>query len=75
MAESNIKEFLPEVPYDPSKSYAKRKKLIEYVLTGNSKQYLGIAYTEEQIKKLSAEEVGKLFSNHEAKFLGQMVFV
>ena len=36
-------------------------------------QYLGKAYTEEQVNKLSAEEVDKLFSNYEAKLSGQMV--
>ena len=42
-------------------------------MTGNSKQYLGKVYTEEQINKLSAKEVDKLFSNYEAKLSGQMV--
>ena len=40
-------------------------------LTGNCKQYLGKAYTEEQINKLSAEEVDKLFSNYEARLSDQ----
>ena len=40
----------------------------------NSKLYLGkVYYTEDQIKKLSNEEVDKLFSNYEAKLSGQMV--
>ena len=51
----------------------KRQKFIECVLTGNSKQYLGKAYTEEQINKLSPEEVDKLFSNFEVKLSSQMV--
>ena len=46
---------------------------MECVLTGNNKQYLGKAYTEEHINKLSAEEMDKLFSNYEAKLSGQMV--
>ena len=76
MAESIINELLLEVSHDPPESDVKRQKLIEYVLTGNSKQYLGKAYTEEEVSKLSAEEVGKLFtvfSNYEAEVLGQMV--
>ena len=73
MAEVSITDLLLEVPYDPPKSDVKRQKLIECVLTGNSKQYLGKAYTEEQNSRLSAEEVDKLFSNYEAKLLGQMV--
>ena len=51
----------------------KRQKLIECVLTGNSKLYLGKVHTEELINKLSDEEVDKLFSNYEAKLSGQMV--
>ena len=40
---------------------------------GNSKLYLGKVYTEDQLKKLSNEEVEKLFNNFEAKLPGQMV--
>ena len=58
---------------DPPKSEVKRQKLIECVLTGNSKQYLGKVYTEVQVNRLSAEEVDKLFSLYEAKLSGQMV--
>ena len=49
-----------------------RQKLLECVLTGNSKLYLGKVYTEEQLAKLS-EEVEKFFNNYEAKLSGQMV--
>ena len=35
--------------------------------------YLGKVYTEDQLKKLSKEEVEKLFNNYEAKLSGQMV--
>ena len=35
--------------------------------------YLGKVYNEEQINKLSNEEVDKLFSNYKAKLSGQMV--
>ena len=73
MANEIIDDLLPEVSHDPSKSKVKRQKLIECVLTGNSKQYLGKAYTEEEINKLSAEDVDKLFRNYEAKLSGQMV--
>ena len=51
----------------------KRQKLLEYILTGNSKLYLGKVYTEDQLAKLSEEEVEKLFNNYEAKLSGQMV--
>ena len=68
MCESSTNGLLPKVPYE-----VKRRKYIKCVLTGNSKQYLEKAYTKEQINKLSTEEVDKLFSNYEAKLLGQMV--
>ena len=52
---------------------SKRQKLLECVLTGNSKLYLGKVYTEDQINKLSDEEVDKLFNNYKAKLSDQMV--
>ena len=58
--------------YD-AQSDTKCQKLLECILTGNSKQYLGKAYTEDQFPKLSEEEVEKLFNNYEAKLSGQMV--
>ena len=58
----------------------KRQKLIECILTGNSKLYLGKVCTEDQIKKLSNEEVEKLLNKfnslklfNKAKLSGQMV--
>ena len=59
--------------YETLQSDTKRQKLLECVLTGNSKLYLGKVYTEEKIKELNEEEVEKLFSNYEAKLSGQMV--
>ena len=59
--------------YDPPQSDAKRQKLLECVLTGSSKLYLGKVYTKDQIKKLGDDEVDKLFNNYEAKLSGQMV--
>ena len=59
--------------YDPLQSDAKRQKLLKCVLTGNSKLYLGKVYTEDELKKLSDEEVDKLFNNYEAKLSDQMV--
>ena len=43
------------------------------VLTGNSKQYLGKVCIEEQVNKLSAEEVDKLYIIYEGKLSGQMI--
>ena len=59
--------------YETPQSDAKRQKLLQCVLTGNSKLYLGKVYTEDQIKKLSDEAVDKLFNNYEAKLSCQMV--
>ena len=67
MAEENVNFIFGN--YDAPK----RQKLLEYVLTRNSKLYLGKVYTEEQINKFSDEEVDKLFNNYEAKLSGQMV--
>ena len=60
------------ISYETPQSDSKKQKLLECVLTGNSKIYLGKTYTEEQINKLNPEEVDKLFSNYEAKLSGQM---
>ena len=54
-------------------SDTKHQKLLECILTGNSKLYLGKVYTEEKIKELSKEEAEELFNNYEAKLSGQMV--
>ena len=59
--------------YDVPQSDAKRQKLLECVLTGNSKLYLGKVCTEDQINKLRDEEVDKRFNNYEAKLSGEMV--
>ena len=66
-------ELIDNLGYGALQSDTKRQKLLECVLTRNSKLYLGKVYTEEQLTKLSEEEVEKLFNNYEAKLLGQMV--
>ena len=80
---SRVKRYLPilkmaeeligNLGYETPQSDTKRQKLLECVLTGNSKLYLGKVYTEEQLIKLNEEEVEKLFNNYEAKLSGQMV--
>ena len=80
---SQVKRYLPilkmaeeligNLGYEARQSDTKHQKLLECVLTGNSKLYLGKVYTEEQLAKLSEEEVEKLFNNYEAKLSGQMV--
>ena len=80
---SRVKRYLPllkmaeeligNLGYGAPQSDTKHQKLLECVLTGNSKLYLGKVYTEEKIKELNEEEVEKLFNNYEAKLSGQMV--
>ena len=65
-------ELIGNLGYGAPQSDTKRQKFLECILTGNSKLYLGKVYTEEQLTKLSEEEVEKLFNNYEAKLSGQM---
>ena len=67
------KELIGNLGYETLQSDTKHQKLLECVLTRNSNLYLGKVYTEEQLAKLSEEEVETLFNNYEAKLSGQMV--
>ena len=60
-------ELISNLGYGAPQSDTKRQKLLECVLTGNSKLYLRKVYREEKIKELNEEEVEKLFNNYEAK--------
>ena len=68
-------ELIGNLGYDAQSPLGdtRHQKLLECILTGNSKLYLGKVYTEDQLAKLSEEEVEKLFNNYEAKLSGQMV--
>ena len=66
-------ELIGNLGYGTPQSDTKHQKLLESVLTRNSKLYLRKVYTEETIKELNEEEVIKLFNNYEAKLSGQMV--
>ena len=66
-------ELIGNLGYEAPQSDTKRQKFLECVLSGNSKLYLGKVYTEEQLAKLSDEEMEKPFNNCEAKLSGQMV--
>ena len=66
-------ELIGNLGYETPQSDTKHQKLLECILTGNSKLYLGKVYTEEQLTKLNEEEMEKLFNNYEAKLSGQMV--
>ena len=50
-------ELIGNLGYGTPQSDTKRQKLLECLLTGNSKLYLGKVYTEEKIKELNEEEV------------------
>ena len=63
-------ELISNLGYETPQLATKCQKLLKYILTGNSKLYLGKVYTEEQLAKLSEEEVEKLFNNYEAKLSG-----
>ena len=50
-------ELIGNLGYGASQSDTKCQKLLKCILTGNKKLYLGKVYTEEQLTKLSKEEV------------------
>ena len=50
-------ELIDNLGYETLQSDTKCQKILECVLTGNSKLYLGKVYTEDQLAKLSEEEV------------------
>ena len=55
----NIKmaeELISNLGYESPQSDTKRQKLLECILTSNSKLYLGKAYTEEQLKNLAKKK-------------------
>ena len=49
-------ELIGNSGYESPQSDTKRQKLLECIPTGNSKLYLGKAYTEDQLAKLNDEE-------------------
>ena len=53
-------ELISNLGYGAPQSDTKCQKLLECVLTGNSKLYLAKFYTEEKIKELNEEEVESL---------------
>ena len=67
------KELIGNLGYGAPQSDTEDQKLLESILIGNSKLYLGKVYTEEQLAKLNEVKVEKLFNNYKAKLSGQMV--
>ena len=75
---ARVERYLPllkmaEEIFSGPQSDTKHQKLLECILSGNSKLYLGKVYTEDQLVKLNEGEVEKIFNNYEAKLSGQMV--
>ena len=50
----------------------KREKLVACVLSGNSKQYLGKEYTEQQINEMDCTNVNTLLNRYESILSAQM---
>ena len=50
-------ELIGNLGYETLQSDTKRQKLLECILIGNSKLYLGKVYTKEQLAKLNEEKV------------------
>ena len=50
----------------------KRERLVAYVLSGNSKTYLGKEYTEQQINEMDCNNVNTLLSRYESVLSAQM---
>ena len=50
----------------------KREKLVACVLSGNSKQYLGKEYTEQQINEMDCNNVNTLLNRYESVLSAQM---
>ena len=50
-------ELIGNLGYGTQPGDTKHQKLLECVLTGNSKLYLGNVYTEKQLAKLSKDKV------------------
>ena len=46
----------------------KREKLVACALSGNSKQYLGKEYTEQQINEMDCTNVNTLLNRYESVF-------
>ena len=50
----------------------KRERLVAYVLSGNSKMYLGKEYTEQQINEMDYKSINTLLNRYESILSTQM---
>ena len=51
----------------------KRERLVACILSGNSKQYLGKEYTEQQINEMDCNNVNTLINSYESILSAQMI--
>ena len=57
---------------DESDIRDKRERLVACVLSGNSKQYLGKEYTEQQINEMDCNNINTLLNKYESVLSAQM---
>ena len=50
----------------------KRERLVACILSGNSKQYLGKEYTEQQINEMDCNSINTLINRYESVLSAQM---
>ena len=68
-----IKKVDPKInEVDDSDVRDKRERLVECVLSGNSKMYLGKEYTEQQINEMDYTNVNTLLNRYESILSAQM---
>ena len=66
-------EILPTITEEENEDITEKKnRLITCVLSGNSKQYLGKEYTEQQIREMDSDTVNTLSTRYESYLGGQM---
>ena len=66
-------ETLPTITEEENEDITEKKnRLITCVLSGNSKQYLGKEYTEQQIREMDSDTVNTLSTRYESYLSGQM---
>ena len=66
-------ETLPTITEEENEDITEKKnRLITCVLSGNSKQYLGKEYTEQQIREMDSDTVNTLSTRYESYLGGQM---
>ena len=66
-------ETLPIITEEENEDVTEKKnRLVTCVLSGNSKQYLGKEYTEQQIREMDSNAINILSTKYESYLSGQM---